>query len=172
VIINHLNNIIIMDTVTVIIDSCRMYAAQLAPNMKSCGECTNVATSCCDCTSSCGNATWITLIICLTILLLGLALFILLCYLKRKQIKLKKEEKEKELANASTLKDQELEIKKYEEMKLYRSMLVNFLESRAKEDKRESGKVQANENEYIKELKSLINDLNPTQEKPENKDGE
>lgn len=157
-----------MDTVTVIIDSCRMCAAQLAPNMKSCGECTNVATSCCDCTSSCGNATWITLIICLTLLLLGLVLSILLCYLKRKQIKLKSKEKEKELVNASALKDKELEIKKYEEQKHYRSMLVNFLESRAKEDRGGADHAQT----YINELKSLINDLNPTQEEPENKNGE
>ena len=161
-----------MDTVTVIIDSCQMCAAQLAPKIKSCGECTNVATSCCDSTSSCGNATWITLIICLTILLLGLVLSILLCYLKRKQIELKNKEKEKELVNASTLKEKELEIKKYEEKKLYRSMLVNFLESRAKEDRRGTYQEQAYEYKYINELKSLINDLNLTQEEPENENGE
>ena len=165
-----------MDTITVIIDSCRMCAAQLAPNMKSCGECTsaatsccdcaNVATSCCDCATSSGNATWITLIICLTILLLELVLSILLYYMKKKQIKLKMKEKEKELFYTNELKDKELEAKKYEEKKHYRSMLVNFLENRAKEDSREASHIQASKSVYINELKSLINDLKPTQEKP------
>ncbi len=155
-----------MDTVTIIIDSCRICAAQLAPNMKSCGECTSAATSCCDCATSSGNATWITLIICLTIILLELVLSILLYYMKKRQMKLKMREKENEMINAKALREAELEMKEYEEKKHYRSMLVNFLENRTKEDSRDASHIQAFKSEYINELKSLINDLKPTQEKP------
>lgn len=154
-----------MYKVTVIIDSCQTCAAQLAANMKSCGSCKYVAKSCCDCASSSCNAIVITLIICGTILLLGLILSILLYYMKKKQIKLKMREKEKEMINANALREAELETKKYEEKKHYRSVLVNFLENRAKEIRKEEDHIQTYESEYINELKKLAKDLIPTDPK-------
>lgn len=141
-----------MDTITVIIDSCRMCATQITPKIKSC----------CDCASSCDSATGITLIICGTVLLLALMLSILLYLMKKKQIKLKLKEKEKELESASTLRAVEIEANKYEERKHYRSMLANFLELQAREKVNNPSSDEYKN--YIKELKRFIEDLNPSAE--------
>ena len=92
----------------------------------------------------CDSAVCITIIICITILLLGIVLANMICRMKNKQL-LAKQEEEKEL---------------------YRSKLVNILELRAKGIKTqdridlffEKGLCE----QYINELKSLINDLKPT----------
>ncbi len=152
-----------MDTATIIIDSCQVCASQLAPSAKSC----------CNCASSCDNAIWISLIICGTILLLGLMLSILLYYLKKKQLKSRIKAKEKELEYAIASNNTELAAKKEEERKHYRSMLANFLELRAKgitvtdKDKKLVFDPKLCD-QYINELKNLITDLTPKQESPEN----
>ena len=166
-----------MDTVTVIIDSCRVCAAQLSPAMKSCGDCTNVAKtccdcttnvaqSCCDCTTSGGNSVWVMLIISITLLLLALILSLLLYYMRKNQLKIRKEEKEDEQKKAITLMQKEFEAKLYEERKHYRSMLANFLELRAKGIKAENDKMYVFDkalcDQYINELKSLIKELDFT----------
>lgn len=91
----------------------------------------------------CNSAMWITIIICATVLLLGIVLAIMLCAMKNKQ----------------------LEAKKEEEKELYRSKLVNILEMQAKgittEDRKDLSFDDAKCKTYIAELKSLIKDLNP-----------
>lgn len=174
-----------MDTVTVIIDSCRVCAAQLAPAMKSCGDytnvaktccdcTTNVAKSCCDCTTSGGNSVWVMLIISITLLLLALMLSLLLYYMRKKQLKIREEEKEAEQKKAITLMQKELEAKQYEEKKHYRSMLANFLELRAKGIEVEKDKTYVFDktlcDQYINELKSLIKELDSTTILPLDKD--
>lgn len=151
-----------MDTATIIIDSCQVCASQLAPSAKSYGNCA----------SSCDNAIWIVLIICGTILLLGLMWSILLYYLRKKQLKSRIKAKEKELEYAIALKEAELTARKEDEKKLYRSMLANFLELRAKgitvtdKDKKLVFDPKLCD-QYINELKNLIIDLTPKQDSPE-----
>ena len=92
----------------------------------------------------CDSAVCITIIICATILLLGIVLANMICRMKNKQL-LAKQEEEKEL---------------------YRSKLVNILELRAKGIKTQDRNNLSFENglceQYINELKSLINNLKPT----------
>lgn len=92
----------------------------------------------------CDRAVCITIIICATVLLLGIVLAIMLCIMKSKQLKAKKEE----------------------EKELYRSKLVNIYEIRAKglmtQDRHDLNFDTDWCNAYIAELKSLVKDLKPT----------
>lgn len=92
----------------------------------------------------CDRAVCITIIICATVLLLGIVLAVMLCIMKNKQLKAKKEQ----------------------EKELYRSKLVNILEMQAKgittQDRNELSFDDAKCNTYINELKSLIKNLKPT----------
>ena len=93
---------------------------------------------------ACDHAVCITAIICITVLLLSIVLAILHFQLRKKQF----------------------EAKQDDEKKLYRSKLVNILEMKAKGLTME-GRQELSFNDeqctvYIKELKSLINNLQPT----------
>lgn len=92
----------------------------------------------------CDPAVWITIIICATVLLLGIVLAIMLCVMKNKQLKAKKEE----------------------EKEHYRAKLVNIYEIRAKglmtQDRHNLSFDPDWCNAYITELKSLIKNLKPT----------
>ena len=91
-----------------------------------------------------------------TIIAIGILGFIIVmrilkyCHLEKE----KAAEREHELA----LKDKQKEAKVEEEKQLFRQQLTSFLEMRAKEGKKASNDDQ----EYIKELKSLIETLNPS----------
>lgn len=150
-----------MDTVTIINDTCRVCASHIATTAKSC----------CNCAPSYDNAIPILLIICGTILLLGLMFSILIYKMRKKQLKSRIKQKEKELDNVIAIKEAELADKKEEEKKLYRSQLVNFLELRAKGIKRENDVSLDFKDKlcdkYIDELKSLILDLTPREDQPE-----
>lgn len=150
-----------MNTETIINDTCQAYASHLA----------TAAKSCCNCASPCDNAIPIVLIICVTILLLGLMFSILIYKMRKKQLKSRIKQKEKELDNVIAIKEAELADKKEEEKKLYRSQLVNFLELRAKGIKRENDVSLDFKDklcdQYIDELKSLLQDLTPKEDQPE-----
>lgn len=96
----------------------------------------------------CDRAVCITMIICVTVLLLSIVLANMLCRMKNKQ----------------------LEAKKEEEREVYRSKLVNIYEIQAKglttQDRHELNYNETWCNAYIAELKSLINDFKPTDKTP------
>ena len=155
-----------MDTVQNIIDTCQTCVSQQAP----------AAQSCCDATPACDSSICITFIICLFVLLLCIVLAILLYKMRKKQLKIRKEEKEAERKHEIDMMNKQLEAKKEEEKKLYRSQLVNFLEKcaittettteygREKEKKERTIDSTAALN-YINELKKLAKDLTPTDPK-------
>lgn len=96
----------------------------------------------------CDRAVCITVIICLTVLLLSIVLANMLCRMKNKQLMAKQEE----------------------EKEIYRSKLVNIYEIQAKglktQDRHELNYNKDWCNAYIAELKSLINDFKPTDQAP------
>ena len=100
-----------------------------------------------------------------TIITLGILVFIILMrVLKYHHLeKEKKAERDHELA----LKKEEKAAKVEEEKQLFRQQLTSFLEMRAKDLKKDANNNDLTfndnfSNSYIKELKSLINTLNPT----------
>ena len=146
-----------MDTTSAIIDSCQVLASQHAPAAKSC----------CDCSSSWNSSAWITLMICLTVLILGIVLAWRIYLIRKNQLQLRTIERGKEQTHIETMKGKELEAKREEERKHYRSQLANFLELMAKgirKDKDTGQDLDFNKelcNNYINTMQSLINNLKP-----------
>lgn len=137
-------------------------------------ECLPLAslTSCAQVTTN-SDAVWITHIICATILLLSIVLSILMCVLRWKQNRSRKKEKDAERQHEIDMMNKQLETKKEEEKKLYRSQLANFMEKHSikVETISENGKQKkciiramnpTEAQNYINELKSIIKDLNTT----------
>lgn len=148
-----------MDTTSLIIDSCQVCAAQLA----------TVAKSYCNSASSCSNTVWITLIICLTVLLMGLIIeWWIYTYKKKSQVS----ESSTTQAISSTQSTDE-EIRKNENLKTrkaYQDRLLGFMEKQTIKTEViiQNGKTkecrirsfdEEKANAYINELKTIIDSL-------------
>lgn len=105
----------------------------------------------------CNDSIWITLIICITILLLTLSVVGMTLYYKCRKISdMLNERNEKDKAEEK-LRGYQKEIEVDNEKKLYRERLLNYLEHHGKDG------------EYVAELKSFINNFCPTESKIERK---
>ena len=148
-----------MDTISSIIDSCQVCAAQH----------TTVAKSCCNSASTCSDTVWVTLIICITVLLMGLIIewWIHTC---------KKRRQESDSSTNHTISNPQSATKDIEKdeknrtRKAYQDRLLGFMERQAIKTEviSQNGKTkecrirsfdEKKAEAYIAELKRIIDSL-------------